>query len=1015
MLARVLCLFFAVLPLWQDPQRNQENRLETCASFETENPAVSLDGVWKFRGWETTEGRDTLFWEEGIDDSGWGTMPVPGVWELNGFGDPMYVTRGYPWKWRYESNPPFVPEKNNHVGQYRRWFAWPGTADGERVTLRIGAVTSNVRVWLNGHYVGYSEDSRLAADFDVTAFLRQGNNLLALEVLRWCDGTYLEDQDFWRMSGIFRSVELLRRPGARLENLRVEASASGTLSLAMQVTPGVRSLRLRLKSPSGRVRRWKIDAMADTVRFVRTIRRPKLWSAEVPNLYALEIDVLDAALRRVETVRTETGFRDVEVCGKQLLVNGKPVLIKGVNRHELDPDGGYVVSRARMEEDIRLMKRLNINAVRTSHYPNDPYWYTLCDRYGIYVMDEANIETHGIGYDPDKTLADKPEWKIAHRERFERMVRRDRNHPCVILWSLGNEAGNGENHAANYRWCKREDPTRPVIYQKLQARRDELAWTDIEFYHYRDPEFCENYLTDGRQIKPFLLQEYAHAMGNSLGNFKEYWDLVRKYEGFQGGYIWDFADQALRHGEGWAIGGDYNDYDAWSGPMHCNGLLTSDRQLHPHAWEAAFEYRNILVEASPEEAAEGIVRLYNENFFRGLENFRLTWEILCNGEPTGLRGRMNRLHVGPGETKAVRLRGFSPKAWRRLQGEICLNLSFTLKRPEPLLEAGTELSWGQVLLREARQEVPPCRASSRELRFRKADGFLFRWRVDGCDLLCEPLVPCFGRAVTENDFAAKFSRTMAQWLYPQFSLAGLEADGALREEGEDWVCDSGSPARLRAVYDLGEGVQVEMEYRIGATGELEVSTHLRAPQSARNLFRLGLAFAMNGGFDRLSWYGLGPFENYCDRKAAARLGVYRQNVGDQYHWGYVRPQESGNHEELRWMKLTDAQGYGLCASADTLFSGSALPLSREMLDLSIHEPGDVHLPKPLTWQKHYHSYELIPQACLENRSQGKTWVHLDARQMGIGGINTWGATPLDAYLIHPGDYNYRFRLTPIVP
>ena len=1014
---KTIILILSLLTLWQDPERNQENRLPMHASFETDRSSLVLDGVWKFRGWEEPAGRDTLFYRESVDDTPWRTMPVPGMWELNGFGDPLYVTSKYPWKWHYENNPPFVPEEHNHVGQYRRTFYWSGAEADEQVTLRIGAVTSNVRVWLNGNYVGYSEDSRLAADFDVTDLLRQGENLLALEVFRWCDGTYLEDQDCWRLSGISRSVELLRRPRVRLEDLRIDASASGRLRLTMQVTPGVEALRFRLKSPSGWVRRWKIRASGDTLSLVRQLRRPRLWTAETPNLYTLEIDVLDIRGRRTETVRTELGFRDVEVRGKQLLVNGKPVLIKGVNRHEMSPDGGYCMTREQMEEDVRLLKQLNINAVRTSHYPDDPYWYTLCDRYGIYVMDEADIESHGMGYDPDKTLADKPEWKEAHRERFERMVRRDRNHPCIILWSLGNEAGNGGNHAANYRWGKREDPTRPVIYQKLQGRRDELDWTDIEFYHYRTPEFCEQYLTDGRQVKPFLLQEYAHAMGNSLGNFKEYWDLVRKYDGFQGGFIWDFADQALRRGEGWAIGGDYNDYDAWSGSMHCNGLLTSDRQWHPHAWEAAFEHRNILVEASPEEAGQGIIRLHNEYFFRGLENFRLSWEILCNGVPTSLRGRVNRLRIGPGETKSIRLRGFDPADWAQMPGEICLNLSLELKRHEGLLDEGTELSWGQVLLREARPEEderPSEAKASWELRFRKADGFLRSWSVAGEELLSEPLMPCFGRAITENDFGAQFEKTMAPWLYPQFRLVALDYDGSLRECGEDLVCSDG-PAQLEAEYDLGNNVRVRMEYRISEAGTLEVDTRLDAPETAPDLFRLGLSFAMNGRFEQLEFYGLGPFENYADRKAAARLGCYEQKVADQYHWGYVRPQESGNHEDLRWLRLTDAEGYGLLACSDSLFSASALPLSREMLDMSIHEPGNVHYPVPLTWQKHYHSYELLPLASLEDRSQGNTWVHLDARQMGVGGINTWGAKPLEPYLIHAGSHAYHFTLTPVAP
>ena len=1007
-------IVLALLPFWQNPEINQENRLETTATVQLDRPALCLNGEWKFRGWPSPENRDTLFYREDLDDGCWSSMPVPGMWELNGFGDPIYVTSKYPWLWHYKNNPPFVPLKNNHVGQYRHCFEWNGTAAGERLILRIGAVTSNVRVWLNGRYVGYSEDSRLAADFDITDFIRRGSNLLALEVFRWCDGTYLEDQDCWRMSGISRSVEILSRPENRLEDIRVEASASGKLSLTFAVSPGVKALNIRLKSPSGRVRHWKASAASDTVRFEKRIARPRLWSAETPDLYALEIDVIDTDGRLAETVRTDVGFRDVEVRGKSFLINGKPVLLKGVNRHEMDPDGGYVVTRARMLDDIRQLKRLNINAVRTSHYPDDPYWYTLCDRYGIYVMDEADIESHGMGYKADETLAAKPEWKVAHHERFVRMVRRDRNHPCIIMWSLGNEAGNGENHAANYRWCKKEDPTRPVVYQKLQGRRDELDWTDIEFYHYRTPEFCEEYLTDGRQIKPFMLQEYAHAMGNSLGNFKEYWELIRKYEAFQGGFIWDFADQALRRGDGWAIGGDYNNYDAWMGSMHCNGLLTSDRKWHPHAWEAAFMHRNILVEATQEEACRGRIRLHNEFFFKGLENYRLRWEVLCNGDASGLQGSVNRLRIGPGRTRTIRLKGFSEKALEKLKGEIVLNVSLVLKSPEGLLEEGEELSWGQVLLKKSEPDMPECSPTSWELRFRKSDGFLSSWHAGGRELLAGPLEPCFGRPVTENDVAAMLHHKMEQWLYPHFKLEKLDFDGALNDSGSELIC-SGGPARLRAEYTLKDSVRVVMEYNIHEGGVLSVKGHLSAPSSAPDLFRVGISFAMPGRFDKLDYYGLGPFENYCDRKAAARLAHYSGNVGGQYNWGYVRPQESGNHEDLRYFRLTDADGYGLYAISDSLFSGSALPLSREAIDLSIHEPGDVHPPATLTWQKHHHSYELLPQACLDDRGKGKTWVHLDARQMGVGGINTWGALPLEKYLIHAGNHDFNFTLLPLAP
>ena len=996
---RILLIFLSIFLGWQDPVFNEENRLPMRATFETDKPALSLDGEWSFKGYSSPEGRDTLFYREDLGEEGWGTMPVPGMWELNGFGDPVYVCNNYPWRWRYENNPPYPPVKNNHVGQYRKSFIWEVIDPQEEVTLRIGAVTSNVRVWLNGRYVGYSEDSRMAADFDVTGLLREGKNLLALEVFRWCDGTYLEDQDMWRMSGISRSVELVRRPKKRLENLRVEAPASGELRLGFNTTLGVGKLKVRLVSPTGRVHRWKVAVSGSESVLERTVRQPMLWSAEIPNLYSLEIDVFDSNGRKTETVRTEVGFRDVEVRGKELLVNGKPVLIKGVNRHEMDPYTGYQVSRERMLEDIKWMKRLNINAVRTSHYPDDPYWYTLCDRYGIYVMDEANIESHGIGYAPATTLANNPDWEIAHRQRLSRMVERDRNHPCVIMWSLGNEAGFGSNMKSNYTWCKEADKTRPAVYQNLGWRNYEPGYTDIDLIHYNYPSEFKRIALSPNRSNPLLLQEYAHAMGNSLGNFKEYWDVIRACHGFQGGFIWDFADQALSHNGGWAVGGDYNDYDAWTGSLNSNGLLTSDRNPHPHAWEAAFVHRNIMVEATPAEALDGIINIHNEFFFQGLEKYRLSWRILSDGEETGLNGIVEKLVVPPGETRPFRL-GFSAGDLERIEGEVVLDMSFTLKESDGLLEAGNEVSWAQVLLGGTPKRLDAVAPDKWELTFSLKDGFLYGWKVGGTELLEIPLSPCFGRAVNENDFAASLHKKMGIWMYPELTLKDMTYDGDYNVEGERLLFSGAG--RVKASYAIADSIRVTMSYVINEDGSVEVVEDLDAPSGCPDLFRVGVEFAMGGGFDNLDFYGLGPFENYIDRKSAARLGHYKQKVQEQYHWGYVRPQESGNHEGIRRLNLTDKNGIGIAVASDEPFSGSALPLSRRTLDLSIHEPGPQHRPVPFTWQKHYHSADLRPE--------GKTFVHLDLVQMGVGGTNTWGALPLPEYRIPAGKYSFRFTL-----
>ena len=987
---------------WQDHALNEENRLPMRASVETDCPSVSLDGEWSFRGYPSPEDRDTLFFQENLDESGWGVMPVPGMWELNGFGDPVYVCNNYPWRWHYENNPPYPPVKDNHVGQYRRRFVWEKTNSNEDVTLRIGAVTSNVRVWLNGQYVGYSEDSRLAADFDVTGLLREGENIIALEVFRWCDGTYLEDQDMWRMAGVSRSVELIRSPKKRLEDIRVEASSSGRLRLSLKTTSGVDKLKLRLKSPSGLTRRWKVAVNDNTAVLERIIRKPRLWSAEIPNLYRLEIEVIDSDRKVTETVCTDIGFRDVEVKGKELFVNGKPVLLKGVNRHEMDPYTGYVVSKERMLEDIKWMKRLNINAVRTSHYPDDPYWYTLCDRYGIYVMDEANVESHGIGYDPAKTLANNTEWETAHRQRVSRMVERDFNHPCVIMWSLGNEAGFGSNMVNNHKWCKEADPSRPVVYQNLGWANFNPESTDIDLIHYNYPSAIERIAKAEDRSKPLLLQEYAHAMGNSLGNFKEYWDIIRSCEGFQGGFIWDFADQALSHNGGWSVGGDYNDYDAWTGSLNSNGLLTSDRKPHPHAWEAAFVHRDILVEATPEEASEGKISVHNEFFFKGLEKYRLNWRILSDGEETNLKGTIQKLKIHPGETCEYTL-GFGKQDMEKIDGEKVLDITFTLKEDDGLLAAGDEVSWGQVLLGGNPKERETSAPDKWEIAFSLKDGFLGNWTVGETRLIAEPLEPCFGRAVNENDFSADLQHKMGMWMYPEFSLKDLSYDGEYRIDGGQLLFSG--PGNVKALYTISDSVRVSMSYVIKKDGSVEVEESVDAPSGCPDLFRVGVAFAMEGEFEDLDFYGLGPFENYIDRKAAARLGRYRQKVSEQYHWGYVRPQESGNHEGIRSLCLTDEKGVGLEVVAAEPFSGSALQLSRRTLDLSVHEPGVQHRPVPLTWQKHYHSSDLRPE--------DKTFVHLDLVQMGVGGTNTWGALPLPEYRIPAGKYSFRFSVKPV--
>ncbi|MBP5486125.1 MAG: DUF4981 domain-containing protein, partial [Bacteroidales bacterium] len=667
---------------WQDPNVFEENRLPMRATFVTDQQkTLSLNGVWKFNWNETIEGRTRGFEAPGYDDSSWGIMPVPGMWELNGYGDPLYLNIGYAWRGHSKNNPPYPPTEHNYVGQYRRAFNMDASWVGKQVCLFIGSATSNVRVWVNGKMVGYSEDSKLEARFDITKFVKPGENLIALEIFRWCDGTYLEDQDFWRFTGIGRDVFVYTREKERLEDLNITAGMDGRFDIKAEVTSGISKFAYEILDNNGRtVASGEASPSKKMVSCSGTVDSPALWSAEVPNLYTLKVTA-SGKKGVVESTCLDFGFRTVEIKNAQLLVNGCPILIKGADRHELNPDKGYVLSVEDMVKDIRVMKELNITAVRTSHYPNDPMWYTLCDKYGIYVVDEGNIESHGMGYGKE-TLAAREDFKAAHLARDQRMVRRDFNHPSVIIWSLGNEAGNGDNFYACYEWIKANDPTRPVQYERAQREWN----TDIMCPMYASPEWCEKYCTQNPD-RPLIQCEYAHAMGNSMGNFKEYWDLIRKLPNYQGGFIWDFVDQAIRWpSKGgtdyiFAFGGDFNGYDPSDGSFNCNGVIAADRSLHPHSYEVKYQQRNILT--TPVDASKGRLKVFNENFFKDLSQYRLVWTAVVEGEPVAT-GTVENLKAGPQKSETVDL---PVPSFKDGDNDIFINVSYVLKTPDGLLPA----------------------------------------------------------------------------------------------------------------------------------------------------------------------------------------------------------------------------------------------------------------------------------------------------------------------------------------
>ena len=1023
-----LALAAAFLPLaaqtarmepWQDPNVFEENRMPMRATFVTaQQQTLSLNGLWKFYFNPTVEGRLKGFEAVGYDDSAWDEIPVPGLWDLNGYCDPMYVNAGYPWSGHYENNPPYPATEHNYVGQYRRTFTIDPSWIGKQICLNIGSATSNVRVWVNGKMVGYSEDSKLEARFDLTKYVHAGENLIALEIFRWCDGTYLEDQDFWRFAGIARGVEIYTREKERIEDVHVTGWADGRLKVHVEVTKGITAVCLDVLGGHTSFDQLSIDGIKPKKGMIdidEEIPEPALWSAETPNLYTLRV-LAYTKKGLAESTDIPFGFRTVEIKGNQLLVNGQPILIKGTDRHELSPTGGYVVTEEEMIRDIRIMKELNINAVRTSHYPNDPRWLALCDKYGLYVVDEGNIESHGMGYGPE-TLAKNPLFAAAHLARDSRMVKRDFNHPSVIIWSMGNEAGAGPNFEACYDWIKAYDPSRPVQYEQavIGRERRSLRYTDIYCPMYSSPDGDRAYLQNAD--KPLIQCEYAHAMGNSMGNFKEYWDLIRSEPAYQGGFIWDFVDQALRWPSDksgtdhvFIFGGDLNDYDPSDGSFNCNGIIAADRSLHPHAYEVRYQYRNILTTAG---VNPGVINIYNENFFTDLSRYRLLWTVEADGTPVRT-GVVENLDVAPQATRTLDL-GIG----RLPEGKVLtLTVRYQLKVADPLLPAGHEVAYDQIVILDepalpvgtpepvkgvvkadetsssfcfsgtvAREGTLSRRSATWEVAIDKKLGALTSYKVDGKEMVSAPMMPCFDRALIENDLGARFQRRFALWRNIDFQVASVTAEPV------------GNACQVNVEFAPVDGkARVKVAYLVDPNGKVAVSESMEDAgglSEMQYLFRFGMRFAMPGQYSDLDFFGLGPWENYSDRCSAALLGRYRQRVEDQYHYGYARSQESGTHTGMRWLRIVDEAGAGLELSAPTPFSASALPFSLEDLDARVH------------------SLELKAKAHENERSRGTTYVHMDLAQMGVGGINSWGSWPLADYLLPAKPYDFVFTLSPV--
>lgn len=1031
---------------WHDLQVNEINRLPlhtmhfaydpndfpgTGAEYLDKKKSMnylSLEGTWKFNWVANADQRPTDFYKTDLDDSKWNNIQMPGNWEMLGYGQPEYVNVGFGWRGHFDQQPPAVPTKDNHVGSYRREINIPSNWDGKRVIAHFGSVTSNIYLYVNGKFAGYAEDSKVAAEFDITPFLKKGKNLIAFQTFRWCDGSWCEDQDFWRLSGPARENYLYARSkDHRLLDVRVETDLKnnykdGYLNITAKVQ-GNTLAYFGLYDPDGKevIVTGTDNVKNGVAKYQLRVKNVRKWSAETPNLYTLVVSPIQngGMYLPYEIVQVKVGFRKVEIKNKQFLVNGQPVLLKGANRHEIDPDEGYNLSEQRMIQDIMMMKRMNINAVRTCHYPDDPRWYDLCDKYGLYVVAEANQESHGFQYGDD-AAAKKPEFAKQIMERNQHNVSMFYNHPSIVTWSMGNETVMGDNFLQAYKWIKSQDKTRPVQYE--QARRGE--GTDIFCPMYYPVAASEKYAKDPNSPMPLIQCEYNHTMGNSGGNLSDYWDLIRKYPILQGGFDWDFVDQALHRNIvkpmsilpykmnneelrkiEYCYGGDYNKYDPSDNNFNCNGIIGPDRQMNPHAYEVAYQYQNIW--AKMVNAETGEVSVHNENFFRDLSNYALAWSLEEDGVETQ-NGTIADLDVPAQQTKNFTI----PYDKSKIKGkEVFLNIDFRLKEAEPLLTAGQVMAYAQlpVVTKQAcsgdcskmlaqghgkkkmklaakKNNVVAVTTPNLTFKIDRSTGLISEYAYNGKSLLGEggTLKPNFWRAPTDNDMGAGLQKKFKAWKNPQMNLKNIDVK-------KDKKTNS---VTILTSFDMPEVQgQMDITYVVFAnTGAVKVTEGFKATEGAKvsDMFRFGMLMQMPYTMEKSNYYGRGPIENYSDRKDCMRIGVYTDDADNQY-FPYIRPQESGTKSDIRWWKQTDATGLGLQVKSCTPFYASAIHFDTEELD-----DGDD--------KEQRHSFDL--------KKSKFTNLFLDSAHMGVGGENSWGAWPLEKYRVHYGNKTFTFTLIP---
>lgn len=1015
---------------WEDESITEINKLparsdyfpyESSALAQAGDPSasdryLSLDGKWKFNWVRQPADRPEKFYEITFDDSEWNMIDVPGNWERLGYGVPHYLDVDYP----FPARPPHIPNDYNPVGSYRKSFDMPLSWNGNEVIIHFGAVRSAFYLWINGQKVGYSQGSKLPAEFDITSLVKKGENTVAIEVYRWSDGSYLEDQDMWRLSGIDRSVFVYTQPKLHLADHTILAGLdqnyeNGTLKIEAEVVGGTGSLEAKLLDGDEEISNLKSQISNSTPQILTLeseILNPKKWSAEYPNLYTLSFELKDSLGAVVEAYSQSIGFRTAEIKDGNFKINGQTVMIKGVNRHEHDPVTGHVVDEASMIKDIQLMKQFNINAVRASHYPNATRWYELCDQYGLYVVDEANIESHGMEINnPEVTLANQPSWQKAHLDRVQRMYERDKNFTSIVTWSLGNEAGFGVNFQATYDWLKAQDASRPVQYEMAQY----TDYSDIQAPMYHSIERIVAY-ADKHIDKPLILCEYAHAMGNSVGNLQDYWDAIESHKELQGGFIWDWVDQGLlettEDGEDYfAYGGDYPHAPVKSDSNFCiNGLVQANREINPHIWEVKKVYQNIKIKAV--DLGNGQFTIQNKYDFTNLDAFDFTWE-LNSEEGLVAEGNIEGISVEPHAVENFQIPNLKSQI-SNLKSQISnltqisntkeyfLTLSTKTKMATALVPAGHEVAWDQFVISSKKSEPKVKTEQAEPMSYEEKDGVLLikgedfkisfssqtgqmtSWTIDGKELLIRGLAPDFWRAPVDNDLGNGMPARNGIWHYAGQnaklqSQQIAELEGTIRYE-VNYTLPDANDSKYITIYTMYANGSIHVKNQFEPVGELP------------NLPRFGMSLVLRAEFDQMGWLGKGPQETYWDKNTGARIGRYSGTVWEQYH-PYVRPQEFGNKSEVRWASLTNREGYGLKVIGDSLLNVRAMNL--ELVDID-------HTPRP---SPNRHTTDVKKKPLV-------TW-NIDHLQMGVGGDTSWGRRVHEQYTIPAKAYNYGFILVPI--